>query len=228
MHVQNRASLASFDVSPTKARSVQWQFYRGGLKRVLDLSLVLITLPLTLPMLGLLAVLIRWSERAPAFYAHERIGRNGRRFRCWKLRTMVLQADRVLERHLASDPVAAKEWEDRRKLAEDPRVTRLGRVLRCSSLDELPQLLNVVRGEMSLVGPRPLTPEEVRRYGADADLYCSVLPGITGLWQVEGRNGLRFRERIAFDVAYASAVSPDLDLKILWRTIWVVLARSGV
>lgn len=228
MHVHDRATTVGIVPPRTAPLRISGQLYRNGLKRLVDVVLVLLSLPLILPALVCLAVLIRLSDGKSAFFGHTRVGQNGRRFRCWKLRTMMPDADLILARHLATDPAAAREWAERRKLEHDPRVTRIGRILRCSSLDELPQLWNVLRGEMSLVGPRPLTPEEVEQYGPDARHYCAVQPGITGLWQVQGRNGLRFRERVAFDVTYARSVSPDLDFKILLRTFRVVLAGTGV
>lgn len=200
--------------------------YQRWLKRLFDVTAVLLALPLVLPVLGVLAVLIARHGGKP-LYGHTRVGRDGRRFRCWKLRSMVPNADAVLIVHLATHPAARAEWERSRKLENDPRITPLGRVLRKYSLDELPQLLNVLAGEMSLVGPRPITGQELRGYGAVAPAYLRLTPGITGLWQVSGRNRLDFAERIAFDAEYARRIGLRCDLGILLRTVRVVFGGSG-
>ncbi|WP_233417017.1 sugar transferase [Halovulum marinum] len=199
--------------------------YRRGLKRLFDLLLLATLAPLIVPVVLLLA-LPGMIAGAP-FYGHVRVGRDGRRFTCWKLRTMVRDADAALVRRLQADPHAAEQWRRYRKLTDDPRITRLGRLLRRTSLDELPQLLNVLRGEMSLVGPRPLTAEELQDYGAARQAYLHVLPGITGLWQVSGRNALTLSQRAAFDMQYAHTLSLWLDLRILLRTARVVLQGRG-
>lgn len=200
--------------------------YRHRLKRLLDLAVLLLTGPLLLPFVLLLA-LPAWLNGGQPFYGHTRIGRDGRRFTCWKLRTMARDADAVLEAHLATEPSAAAEWRRYRKLAHDPRITRFGRLLRRASLDELPQLLNVLRGEMSLVGPRPLTEAELSEYGAARHAYLQVTPGITGLWQVSGRNELTMTQRAAFDMQYVQELSAWKDLLILCRTAKVVLEARG-
>ncbi|WP_283949955.1 sugar transferase [Roseicella aquatilis] len=175
---------------------------------------------------------ICWQVRrdgGPALFRHPRVGLGGRLFPCFKFRSMVTDADARLARLLATDPVAAAEWATRRKLPADPRITRIGAFMRRTSLDELPQLLNVLRGEMSLVGPRPVVAEELRlHYGeAAADAYCRTRPGITGLWQVSGRSETTYAERVQLDTRYVRDWSLALDLRILLRTVPAVLQRRG-
>jgi lipopolysaccharide/colanic/teichoic acid biosynthesis glycosyltransferase len=175
-------------------------------------------------------VLLAWLVRrdgGPATFTHYRVGCGGRLFRCIKFRTMCLDAERVLAELLARDPARRAEWERDQKLSDDPRVTPIGRWLRRSSLDELPQLLNVLRGEMALVGPRPITAAELHRYGAVRWQYLSVLPGMTGLWQVSGRNRTGYERRVELDQLYVKTRSAWLDCKILAKTVLVVLAREG-
>jgi Undecaprenyl-phosphate galactose phosphotransferase WbaP len=197
------------------------------LKRTLDVlgagAILLVLSPLFL----VLASLTR-RDGGPAFYAHTRIGQGGRGFGCLKFRSMVTDSQARLDALLAADPAARAEWEATRKLKNDPRVTAVGRFLRKTSLDELPQLINVLRGEMSLVGPRPVVAAELSTYyGAAAAHYMSVRPGITGLWQVSGRSDTSYAQRVALDVAYATKPSLWQDIKILLRTPMVVLARRG-
>lgn len=196
-------------------------------KRILEWVIILLTLPVLLPMMAVIAFLIRFDSSGPVFIRHQRIGVYGRHFRCIKFRSMVRDADAVLEQHLANDDEARKEWDRDHKLREDPRITRVGRVLRRTSLDELPQLFNVMCGQMSLVGPRPIIDEEVKRYGRWFDLYCRVRPGITGLWQVSGRNDLPYQERVRLDIYYVRNWSVWMDLHIIARTIVAVLFTRG-
>lgn len=178
------------------------------------------------PLLLLIAWLIR-RDGGPATFEHYRVGCGGHLFACIKFRTMRPDADRALEELLARDPGLRDEWERDHKLAEDPRVTPLGRWLRRSSLDELPQLINVLRGDMALVGPRPITVPELRRYGSARWKYLSVLPGMTGLWQVSGRNRTTYEQRVDLDQRYVRNRSAWLDCKILARTLVVVVTRHG-
>jgi undecaprenyl-phosphate galactose phosphotransferase len=178
------------------------------------------------PLMIAIAWLIR-RDGGPATYGHYRVGNGGRLFRCIKFRTMRLDADQALREVLERDAALRAEWQRQHKLANDPRVTRLGRWLRRTSLDELPQLLNVLRGEMALVGPRPITLEELRRYGPARWRYMSVTPGITGLWQVSGRNGTGYARRIELDEQYVSNRSAWLDAKILAKTTVVILTGEG-
>jgi lipopolysaccharide/colanic/teichoic acid biosynthesis glycosyltransferase len=204
---------------------------RGGwnptAKRALDVLGAGALLLLTLPAFLVIAALVR-MDGGRVFYAHERVGRLGRLFGCLKFRSMVEDADRRLADLLDSDPAARAEWESTRKLKNDPRVTAIGRFLRATSLDELPQLINVLRGEMSLVGPRPVQAAELAAfYGAAAQHYMMVRPGITGPWQISGRNDTSYAQRVALDVGYVAHGSLITDVKILLRTPVAVLARRG-
>jgi lipopolysaccharide/colanic/teichoic acid biosynthesis glycosyltransferase len=200
---------------------------RPAAKRTLDILGAGALLLLALPAFLVIAALVK-LDGGRAFYAHERVGRDGRLFGCLKFRSMVMDADRRLAALLATDADARAEWEATRKLKNDPRVTWIGRVLRATSLDELPQLINVLRGEMSLVGPRPVQASELAAfYGAAAQHYMAVRPGITGPWQVSGRSDTSYAQRVALDVAYATQPSILTDVKILLRTPAAVLARRG-
>ncbi|MBR0659898.1 sugar transferase [Neoroseomonas oryzicola] len=198
-------------------------------KRAMDIALTLLMLVPLAPVMAVVALLIRLRSGRQILVRHERIGRDGVPFPCLKFRTMVRDADRVLEEHLARDPAARAEWQAQRKLARDPRVTAIGNLLRRSSLDELPQLFNVLRGEMSLVGPRPVVRVELEEHyaGEAGSLYCRVRPGVTGLWQVSGRSGVSYRERVRLDTEYVRTGSLMLDVAILCRTPWAVLRARG-
>ena len=198
--------------------------YARVFKRILDCGLVLLAAPIIIPAILLLGLLIRW-DGGPAFYSQERIGMNGRVFRIWKLRSMIPGADRMLEQYLASNPDARAEWESTQKLKDDPRVTPIGRVIRRSSIDELPQLWNVFSGDMSLVGPRPMMPDQADLYPGAA--YYGLRPGITGFWQISRRNGTSFAGRAAYDNRYARRLSFGTDLRVLVATVWVVLRGTG-
>ncbi len=176
------------------------------------------------PLLVVVSVLVKLTMGGPVIFSHSRVGFGGGRFRCFKFRTMVQNAEAVLEEHLSRNPDLRQEWEANQKLVVDPRTTGLGRLLRKSSLDELPQLVNVLRGEMSLIGPRPVTAAELGRYGADAAHYLRARPGLTGLWQVSGRSKLVYARRVALDSAYVQNWSLALDLRILLRTIPALLS----
>ncbi len=188
-------------------------------------ALLLITL--FSPILLTVAFCIWRSDGAPVLFGHYRVGSHGRLFRCFKFRTMYLQSDRMLRELLASDEQARAEWAKDRKLTRDPRITPIGNFLRRTSLDELPQLFNVLRGEMSLIGPRPITIAELPRYGLVRWHYLSVRPGMTGLWQVSGRNDTTYEERVELDRHYVETRSLRMSLRILWRTLGVVFAGSG-
>lgn len=197
------------------------------LKRAMDLVLAFAVLACAAPLMILIYCLLKIMDPGPALFTQLRIGRDGRAFTVYKFRTMRVDAAQRLEQLLASDPKAAAEWAEFQKLKNDPRVTQLGRFLRKSSLDELPQLLNIVRGEMSVVGPRPVTSGEIHRYGADYPYYTAVRPGVLGLWQVKGRNALTYPERIAYDVQYVKTWSIWEDVKILFMAVPVVLLGLG-
>jgi len=200
---------------------------RSFAKLALDAVLGSFSMLLVTPLCALIAAAIRLDSAGPIFYSQERIGQHGQRFRAWKFRTMVVNADAVLNAHLLENPGLRTEWERDHKLRDDPRVTRVGRFLRIMSLDELPQLWNVLHGEMSLVGPRPIVDSEVPRYGDKFDLYTRVRGGLTGLWQVSGRSDTTYAERVNLDSWYVRNWSVWLDLCILFRTIAVVLFRKG-
>lgn len=200
--------------------------YDGAVKRCIDVSLALLILPTLVPIITILWLIVR-LDGGPGLFGHTRVGRGGRMFRCWKIRTMVPNASRQLDQLLASDPEARAEWERDRKLRCDPRVTRLGTFLRETSLDELPQIWNVLTGEMSLIGPRPITVDELERYGRQRPIYLSLRPGVTGLWQVSGRNDTTYDQRIKLDAEYLHRMSPRTDFHILLRTLAVVLRRTG-
>jgi lipopolysaccharide/colanic/teichoic acid biosynthesis glycosyltransferase len=198
--------------------------YRRFLKRLIDVVAVLLAAPIVLPAIALLALIIR-RDGGPAFYVQDRVGRSGRLFRCWKLRSMVPDADGLLEAYLARHPGARKEWSVHQKLRDDPRITPIGRLIRKTSLDELPQLWNVLRGEMSLVGPRPMMPEQSRLYPGNA--YYRLRPGITGFWQISERNGAAFADRALYDSQYDNRLSLLTDALVLLATIRVVLRGTG-
>ena len=195
--------------------------------RGMNVSLAALALLFFLPLMILVALAIWCQDRGPVFFAHRRIGRDGRKFPCLKFRSMAIDAQERLQELLANDPQARAEWERDHKLRNDPRVTKLGAFLRKSSLDELPQLINVIRGEMDLVGPRPIVDGEICKYGRRFNHYCSVNPGITGLWQVSGRNDTSYRSRVAMDCVYARSKSIGLDLKVMVATVPAVLLRKG-
>lgn len=195
--------------------------------RILDIFIALAALLFAAPLMVVVAIAIKIQDGGPIFFGHSRIGYEGKSFRCWKFRSMVVDAEARLAALLARDPEARREWEADQKLRHDPRVTLLGRILRVSSIDEIPQLFNVLRGEMSLVGPRPIVTAEVARYGRRFDQYCSVRPGITGLWQISGRNDVSYRRRVAMDTVFATTLCLSLYLKILFATVPAVLKRDG-
>lgn len=199
----------------------------GAIKRLFDLTLALAGLVVLSPILITAGLLIWLQDRGPILYGHKRVGRKGAHFRCWKFRSMVRESDAVLKAHLAADPEAAAEWEQSQKLAKDPRVTPLGVFIRKTSIDELPQLWNVLIGQMSLIGPRPITRPELDRYGPDRRYYLLVRPGITGLWQVSGRSKTSYERRIALDRLYLENWSWRQDLDILFKTPQAVLHSEG-
>jgi lipopolysaccharide/colanic/teichoic acid biosynthesis glycosyltransferase len=194
---------------------------------VVNIVIALLALVFVAPIMLGVGLAIFMQDGGPVEFAHRRIGRDGKSFRCLKFRSMAVDAETRLADLLASDPQARAEWEADHKLRHDPRVTRLGAFLRKSSLDELPQLINVLSGEMSLVGPRPIVEAEIPKYGRRFRQYCAVKPGITGLWQVMGRNDTTYRTRVALDCVYARRRSAWLDLKVLFCTIPAVLSRRG-
>ena len=217
-----------FDDSVVSSPATVTSFYADHGKRALDLLLGSVLLLVVSPVVLLLAVLVALTSGFPPFYAATRLGKNGRTFRMWKLRSMVRDADAVLQNWQDTDPALAAEYQQNLKLKDDPRVTPLGRVLRRTSLDELPQLLNVVRGEMSLVGPRPYYAAElVDRPDVEAALI-RVRPGITGPWQVNGRNAITPDRRMSLDQTYVESVSIGIDFVCLLKTARCLLRANGL
>ena len=195
-------------------------------KRWVDIAGAVLLLVTFAPLILFMAVALRF-QRGPVLFGHQRVGRDGHSFKCLKFRSMVPDAAERLQALLDSDAEARREWELTRKLVNDPRITPVGRFLRKTSLDELPQLLNVLRGDMSLVGPRPGPESELELYGPARDAYLSVRPGLTGLWQVSGRNDISYATRVAMDEDYARSFNLKTDLTILARTALVVLGATG-
>lgn len=200
------------------------KIYRRGMKRVLDVTLILLALPIILPTVLILAVAVAAQGHSP-FYRQDRLGRGGRVFTLWKLRSMVPDADARLREHLARDEHARREWNSFQKLKTDPRITPLGQFLRKTSLDELPQLWNVLKGDMSLVGPRPMMPDQSALYPGHA--YYLLRPGVTGLWQVSDRNTSTFAQRAEFDADYERKLSFATDVMVLVATVGVVFRCTG-
>ena len=197
-------------------------------KTLFDFTLTAVGTVAISPLLVYIAYRIKKEDPGPIFFAHTRIGKDGKPFPCYKFRSMVVNSKEMLEKHLAENPEARAEWEREFKLKNDPRITPIGQVLRKSSLDELPQIFNVLKGEMSLVGPRPVVQEELDKYYGEAvKEYCSVKPGITGLWQVSGRSDVDYPERVAMDVEYVRTRNLWKDIVILYKTVDVVLNKKG-
>jgi len=199
-----------------------------SLKTAFDFVFSLFALIFLSPAIAVICILLLIQDGWPLIYRHKRIGRYGREFDCLKFRTMRRDADRALQHFLGSNEAARREWETHQKLRRDPRVHAVGRILRMTSLDEIPQFLNVLRGEMSIVGPRPVVEDELARYGDQTYCYLLLTPGITGLWQVSGRNDTSYDNRVEIDAHYYATRSFALDLKIMWRTVGVLLLdRNG-
>ncbi len=203
------------------------QIYRAGVKRWMDVALTLLVAPLVLPLVLTLWCFVR-IDGGTGFFGHRRIGADGCEFRCWKLRTMEPDAEFRLMEHLSADARAAQEWAENHKLKHDPRVTLLGKVLRKTSMDELPQLWNVLKGDMSLVGPRPVPRAELNKYRGSEWAYFGNLPGITGLWQINRRNTISYDERVHLDVEYFNRAGFWFDLGILLRTPWAIIRKTGI
>ncbi|MBR5401569.1 MAG: undecaprenyl-phosphate galactose phosphotransferase WbaP [Treponema sp.] len=196
-------------------------------KRLLDIFIILFFSPVILPVFIILMILTKITSRGPIFYGHKRVGKNGKEFRCWKFRSMCIDADKKLEEILANNPQMRQEWEKERKFQNDPRVTKFGKFLRKTSLDELPQLINILIGQMSFVGPRPVTEPELTNYGEFKDYVLSVVPGLSGMWQTSGRSDTEYEERISLDLYYIQNWSIWLDIWILIKTIYVVVKGRG-
>jgi Undecaprenyl-phosphate galactose phosphotransferase WbaP len=200
---------------------------KNSMARVLDIFLILLAAPYIALAILILMFLIKWDSRGPVFYAQARIGRNGRKFKVYKFRTMVQNADQLLQTYLDESPELKAEWLAIHKLKNDPRITRVGAIVRKFSLDELPQLWNILIGDMSLVGPRPIFDSDIETYGKSFELYKQVRPGLTGLWQVSGRSDTTFKRRVELDEYYILNRSLKLDIQILLKTVSVVLGSKG-
>jgi undecaprenyl-phosphate galactose phosphotransferase len=249
MQIHQQATIEKFAKSTVPAVAVQSGFvggdYRSPLvvlhsekievtqlqaasKRILDLFAVMLLVLLFLPIILFIAVSIFFASGRQVFYGQTRVGRGGREFTIYKFRSMVLNSDEVLQQLLDSDPEANEQWQREFKLKDDPRITRIGRFIRRTSLDELPQFWNVLRGDMSLVGPRPVLREELDlHYQSAMAHYLSVSPGLTGLWQVSGRNDLTYEQRVALDKHYVESLNLTTDILIMLRTAGVMFGRSG-
>ena len=199
----------------------------GGLKRGFDIVVASLILVVLAPFFVMLTILIKMTDPGPIIYQHSRVGYQGKQFSCVKFRTMVVDSESRLRTLLDADPAAREEWELHRKLKSDPRITPLGSLLRNSSADELPQLINVIRGDMSLVGPRPVVSEELEHYGEHAKLYLATRPGMTGSWQINGRSDVSYESRVAFDADYVRDWCLSTDLLILIRTVGAVIRQRG-
>ncbi len=206
-------------------RSNRRGIYALGAKRLFDILVVLAALPIIIPVFAIVGALIALDGHNPFFW-QERVGMSGKRFFMWKFRTMVPDAETHLQRHLAQDPDARTEWDEKQKLSDDPRVTRFGRLLRRTSVDELPQLINVLLGDMSLVGPRPMMPSQQALYPGHA--YYRLRPGLTGSWQVSERNASTFADRATYDDRYETELSFATDANIMVRTVGVVFRCTGI
>ena len=238
LHVEYIPTLQAFPVHGSRAFSCggcgglelvhqgQMRILRAE-KWLLDKVFSVLAFLLLLPLMAMIALLVKMTSRGPVLYGHMRIGHEGKKFRCWKFRTMYADADLRLKRILVSNPVAASEWKSNFKLKDDPRVTPFGKFLRKTSLDEIPQFFNVFTGTMALVGPRPIVDGEVSFYGDAFRVFTSVKPGITGLWQVSGRSDTGYVRRVALDVEYVMNWSPWLDIWILLRTVVSVITLRG-
>lgn len=196
-------------------------------KRLIDLILCLIAGVIVVPVSIILAIGVKLTSKGPVFYGHPRVGKNGKTIKCWKFRSMVINSQEMLEQILATDPVRRAEWEKDRKFLDDPRVTKFGKFLRKTSLDELPQLWNIFTGEMSFVGPRPVTESELVKYGENSDFILTVTPGLSGMWQISGRSDTGYEERVTLDSYYIQNWSVWLDIWIIIKTVWVVVRGKG-
>lgn len=227
--IRDRASMARGGLRRTLAALTKRAGAAIFSKRAFDIVFASIALLVCLPLFAVIAIAVALTSPGPVFFVQQRVGKHHRPFDCVKFRTMVEDAEGIMPELLSDSPELHREFDDNYKLKDDPRVTAIGRFLRFSSLDELPQFWNVLRGEMSVVGPRPLVPEELYRYGRAIDTVLTVRPGITGLWQVSGRNNIPYKKRVQIDTYYANSRDWKLDAWIILRTIGVLLLphRSG-
>lgn len=200
----------------------------GGMsKRVFDLILAAISITVLSPLLIILAITVRFSDGGPAMFGHTRVGFSGKPFKCWKFRSMAPNSEALLQQHLAANPEAAQEWKLNQKFQNDPRVTPLGYFIRKYSIDELPQLFNILTGDMSFVGPRPIQRSESEKYGRSLRHYLRSRPGLTGLWQISGRSDSTYKKRVVFDRYYVTHWSMLTDLVLIFKTVPVAITGSG-
>ncbi len=218
-------SLPVYSGQKQAVRMHKPSLYQRSFKRIFETALIILALPIVAMVVAVMCVLVMRDGHSPFFF-QPRVGRNGIPFRMMKMRTMRPNAEAVLDQHLAENPDAAKEWAHYQKLTKDPRITKIGHILRKTSLDEVPQLWNVLRGEMSLIGPRPMMPSQTKMYKGAA--YFRIRPGITGLWQVSERNASSFGERASFDAEYLRTISLSGDIKIIAQTLQVMAKGTGV
>ena len=205
-----------------KKKQYSKKYFYKIIKTIFDLFFSLIILIVGLPIFLIIASLIKLSSRGPIFYFQERIGKNKKTFNCIKFRTMHPEAEDILENLITNNEKLRKEFEETHKLKNDPRITNIGKFLRKTSLDEIPQFLNVIKMDMSVIGPRPIVKNEIQKYGESYNKVISLKPGITGLWQVSGRNNLSYKRRVILDCLYVDNMSPLLDLRIIIRTFGVI------
>lgn len=224
LNIDAKINQSITNFAPARSQTPTFGVYRDVFKRIFDTLLVLVSIPVVLPVVLLAAAVIVLDGHNP-FYSQMRVGKNKRHFRMWKLRTMIPDADEKLAAYLEANPEAAIEWNATQKLKSDPRVTRFGRILRKTSLDELPQLLNVLTGSMSLVGPRPMMVQQQQYYFGNS--YYNLRPGITGLWQISDRNECEFVGRVRYDDVYDRIISLKTDFGVLLRTVGVVMRGTG-
>jgi Undecaprenyl-phosphate galactose phosphotransferase WbaP len=201
--------------------------FKDSLTRAIDIIAIMLAAPFAALVFLVIGALIALESKGGVFYGQTRIGKGGRKFKAYKFRTMIKNADQLLQSYLDNDPALKAEWEASHKLKNDPRVTRIGAVLRKFSLDELPQLWNILIGDMGLVGPRPIVDAEIEKYDRSFELYKQVRPGLTGLWQVSGRSDTSYERRVELDKFYILNWSLKLDIQIILRTVWVVVGKKG-
>lgn len=225
--VLNMESLIDGRIVAFSVRNNLARWYNRWIKRIFDIVCTVIGILCLMPVFLIIAIWIYRDSPGPVIFKHRRVGKKGKSFSCYKFRSMCVDADEKLQRVLAADPKARAEWESEFKLKDDPRITRSGAFLRKTSLDELPQLFNVLKGDMSLVGPRPIIREEIPRYGKHIDDFYMVRPGITGMWQTSGRNDVTYDERVQMDTWYVRNWNVWFDMVLLWRTIKVVICKKG-
>ena len=222
LHLRDMGGILAFSATHELTKK-----YNLLIKRLIDILLIVIFLPVLIPVMLVLALGVKLTSPGPVFYGHKRVGKRGKEIKCWKFRSMYKNSQEMLEEILRTNPEMKEEWERERKFVNDPRVTKFGSFLRKTSLDELPQLFNILSGQMSFVGPRPVTRDEIEKYGDSAEYVLSVTPGLSGMWQISGRSDTGYEERINLDSFYIQNWSLWLDIWILIKTVWVVINGKG-